>query len=76
MIGNVSIPSLYVCGKSDSAILCNRPYALKTNEFISSKTYIYLEVDCGHSLLSCSKSAETSKVIAAIVKHISSVSLS
>ena len=31
--GNVDIPVLYVCGSEDGSILCNQPYALKTEEF-------------------------------------------
>jgi hypothetical protein len=72
-IGNVSVPSLFVCGTSDAAILCSRPYALKTREYCAS--YTYLSVDCGHDLLSCSKSAETAKVVSAIVAHIAAASM-
>ena len=68
-VGPVTTPSLYVCGKSDSAILCNRPYALDTKSYVKAN-YTYLEVDCGHSLLSCSESSETDKVIDAVVAHV------
>jgi hypothetical protein len=68
-IGKISTPALYVCGKSDSAILCNRPYALATKDHVTGP-YTYLEVDCGHGVLSCSKSGETDKVISGIVAHV------
>ena len=67
--GNVTVPSLYVCGTTDPAILCNRPYALGTKSLVEAE-YQYLAVDCGHDLLSCSKSAETAKVTAAIAAHL------
>merc|ERR1712173_527807 len=44
-IGKVSVPSLYVCGKSDSAILCDHDYSHKTSNFVSGN-YTYLTVDC------------------------------
>ena len=71
-IGNVSVPSLYVCGKSDGAILCNREYAkARTPNYIAPGTaYTYIEVDCGHEVLSCSSKAETAKVVAAIIGHV------
>lgn len=68
--GPVGMPALYVCGGSDYAILCNRPYALKTVDYCAAATYSYLEVDCGHSLLSCAKPDETEKVTAAIIAHL------
>ena len=71
--GPVSQPVLYVCGRTDAAILCNRPYALATSHFCTNATaggYQYLEVDCGHDLLSCSDKSQTQKVIDAIVKRV------
>ena len=68
-VKNTTMPTLFVCGTSDSSILCNKPYALKTSAFCSSR-YEYVAVDCGHDLLSCSKSEETAKVVAAVISHI------
>ena len=28
--GSIKVPTLYMCGKNDPAILCNHPFALKT----------------------------------------------
>ena len=57
-IGAVKMPTLFVCGKSDSSILCSKPYAKKTSEYCPGG-YTYLEVDCGHDVLSCTWSSET-----------------
>ena len=69
-VGKVTMPTLYVCGNKDSAILCNRPYALKTSDYVPDGKYTYLEADCGHDLLSCSDDTETQKVVDAIVTHL------
>ena len=71
-IGAVKMPTLFVCGKSDSSILCSKPYAKKTSEYCPGG-YTYLEVDCGHDVLSCTWSSETKKVTDAIVAHIKAV---
>jgi hypothetical protein len=68
--GLIQQPVLYVCGSKDEAILCKRPYALATSQYCKSKSYQYLEVECGHDLLSCSDGEQTQKVIEAIVKHV------
>lgn len=68
-VGMIHVPTLFVCGATDSSILCNRPYALSTETYCDAG-YTYLEVDCGHDLLSCGQQTETDKVIAAIVAHI------
>jgi len=74
-VKNVTMPALYVCGKSDTAILCNRPYALKTNEYCTA-SYQYVEVKCGHDVLAkglvdgCTSDAEVDKVNSAILAHI------
>merc|ERR1712232_219004 len=60
--GPVSMPVLYVCGSSGSSILCNKPYALKTKDYCPAG-YSYLEVNCGHGLLSCGDRSETQKVV-------------
>lgn len=65
-VGKVVMPALYVCGKSDSAILCNKPYALKTKDFCEGK-YEYLAVDCGHDVTDCK---ETGAVTEAILRNI------
>lgn len=67
--GNATMPVLYVCGISDPAILCNRPYALTTSEYCLAN-YTYAEADCGHDLLSCAIQSETDKVVTAIVNHV------
>jgi pimeloyl-ACP methyl ester carboxylesterase len=75
LVANVTMPALYVCGKKDTAILCNRPFALKTAEFCPAG-YNYLEVDCGHDVLAkgagdgCASDTEVEKVNAAILAHI------
>lgn len=61
-VGNVTVPALYVCGKSDGPILCNRPYALKTRDYCAGK-YEYLEVDCGHDVIQCKDSDKVTKAI-------------
>lgn len=67
--GPVSMPVLYVCGSSDDSILCNKPYALKTKDYCPAG-YSFLEVNCGHGLLSCNDQTETQKVVDAIVNHL------
>jgi len=67
--GDIHVPTLFVCGSSDTSLLCNRPYA-KSSENYCRAGYTYLEVNCGHDLLSCEQQPETQKVIAAIVDHI------
>ena len=68
-VGNVSVPALYVCGTGDSAILCDKPYALKTRGYCTGG-YTFLAVDCGHELLDCSSSSATAKVVQAILAHV------
>lgn len=67
--GPVSMPVLYVCGSTDDSILCNKPYALKTQDYCPAG-YSYLEVNCGHGLLKCHDHSETQKVIDGIVNHL------
>ena len=70
--GNISVPTLYVCGDSDTAILCSKKFALKTKDYVDPGTsYTQLTVKCGHDLLSCATASETNKVIAAIVTRLS-----
>ena len=42
-VGNVTQPVLYVCGKQDTAILCDRPYALATQQYCEGN-YTFLDV--------------------------------
>jgi len=65
-VGNVTMPALYVCGKDDSSILCNKPYALKTQDYCEG-TYEYLEVDCGHNVNDCK---DSHKVLDGILRNI------
>lgn len=67
--GPVSMPVLYVCGSKDPSVLCNKPYALKTKDYCPAG-YSYLEVKCGHGLLSCGNKSERQKVVDAIVNHL------
>jgi pimeloyl-ACP methyl ester carboxylesterase len=69
--GNIDVPVMYVCGSQDPAILCNRPYALKTKDYCKG-AYEYVEVDCSHWPLACMWQSETQKVIDAVIRHISS----
>lgn len=72
-VGPVSMPVLYVCGSTDSSILCNKPYALRTKDYCPAG-YTYLEVNCGHDILSCEDQTETQKVISNVVNHLKGVS--
>ena len=70
--GPVSMPVLYVCGALDTAILCNREFALKTKDFVNVKKeddYTYLEVNCGHDVTS-DKCEDKDVVQKAIISHI------
>lgn len=69
--GDISVPSLFVCGSTDTALLCTRPFAKKSESYCKGG-YTYLEVNCGHDVLSCSSSAETQKVIAGVIAHVTS----
>lgn len=69
--GEIGVPTLFVCGSSDGALLCNRDYSKATGDYCTAG-YTYLEVDCGHDLLSCSKPAETQKVVDGILSHLAS----
>lgn len=73
--GPMSMPVLYICGSSDDSILCNKPYALKTKDYCPAG-YSYLEVNCGHDVLSlggkggCEDQTELQKVVDSIVNHL------
>eukprot|EP00931_Biecheleriopsis_adriatica_P104456 TRINITY_DN79130_c0_g1_i1.p1 TRINITY_DN79130_c0_g1~~TRINITY_DN79130_c0_g1_i1.p1 ORF type:complete len:367 (+),score=41.35 TRINITY_DN79130_c0_g1_i1:124-1101(+) len=52
-VGNLTgIPTLFVCGQKDPYLLCTRPYALKTADYVQGAAYHYFKADCGHDLLS------------------------
>ena len=70
-IGNVSAPTLFVCGTGDTYLLCNRPYALRTADHCSGG-YRYLAVECDHNVLSCANRTATESVVAAIIANIKS----
>eukprot|EP00927_Polykrikos_kofoidii_P014868 TRINITY_DN16573_c0_g2_i1.p1 TRINITY_DN16573_c0_g2~~TRINITY_DN16573_c0_g2_i1.p1 ORF type:complete len:352 (+),score=62.52 TRINITY_DN16573_c0_g2_i1:69-1124(+) len=72
-VGEISVPSLFVCGSSDDALLCSRPYARASGNYTSAG-YTYVEVDCGHGLLSCHEPSQTQMVIDSIVQHVKSAS--
>jgi pimeloyl-ACP methyl ester carboxylesterase len=68
-IGPVHVPSLFVCGDKDTALLCTRPYARRSADFCPGG-YSYLAVDCGHDLLACANATSTRLVTDAIVRHL------
>ena len=66
-LGNVQVPSLFICGGDDDAILCSRDYAKKSGEFVENADYEYFEVKCGHDLLSCK---ESDQVMDKLLEHV------
>eukprot|EP01063_Lacrimia_lanifica_P029473 TRINITY_DN4506_c0_g1_i1.p1 TRINITY_DN4506_c0_g1~~TRINITY_DN4506_c0_g1_i1.p1 ORF type:complete len:352 (+),score=134.50 TRINITY_DN4506_c0_g1_i1:55-1110(+) len=71
-VGAVTIPTLFVCGSKDPALLCTKPYSLHTKDYVSA-SYTYLEVDCPHDVTTVAKDCakgEVAKVRAAILDHI------
>lgn len=67
--GDVNVPALYVCGTEDPAILCNKPYALKSEQYCKAG-YTYVEVECEHNVLDCKSDAATQTVKDAIIAHV------
>jgi pimeloyl-ACP methyl ester carboxylesterase len=67
--GQVAVPALFVCGKSDPAILCDRPYARNTSAYVTAD-YQHLAVDCAHDLLSCKSNASTEAVVQAFLRRV------
>ncbi|GMH97244.1 hypothetical protein TrVE_jg6319 [Triparma verrucosa] len=51
-VGMIDVPTLFVCGKNDPAILCDNEYSYNTENYVS-KDYLHLVVDCEHDLTSC-----------------------
>ena len=71
-LGNVTVPTLYACGKKDFAIKCNHPYALKTKDYVDAP-FTYFEADCGHDMLKASN-PDLSKLTTGIINHIAKAS--
>jgi len=40
-VGNISVPTLFVCGTADTALLCTRPYALESADYVVDASYTY-----------------------------------
>lgn len=68
-IGRVTVPTVFICGAQDTALLCTRPYALETSKFCTGG-YRYLEVDCDHNLMSCANQTITNQVMAAVIANV------
>eukprot|EP01063_Lacrimia_lanifica_P019773 TRINITY_DN2719_c0_g1_i2.p1 TRINITY_DN2719_c0_g1~~TRINITY_DN2719_c0_g1_i2.p1 ORF type:complete len:604 (+),score=176.19 TRINITY_DN2719_c0_g1_i2:48-1859(+) len=68
-LGSIAVPTLYICGRGDTALLCHKPYARRTEEYVEAR-YTYLEVACGHEVtkeaLDCS-ATEVARVRGAIL---------
>jgi len=67
--GQISMPTLYVCGTDDTFILCDHEYARNTKNFCK-KDYQHLPVACGHFVLACDDQESTDKVIAGIINRV------
>jgi len=50
-VGNVTVPTLFVCGENDPYLLCTSAGAKATRNYVSAP-YTYFSARCGHSLLS------------------------
>jgi len=50
--GQITVPSSFICGKKDPAILCDNDYAHTTSDYVDAD-YLHLVVDCAHDLTSC-----------------------
>lgn len=76
-VGNVTAPTLFICGIFDPVLLCSRPYSLKTSNYVTG-AYTYMAVNCSHDLmnvggqLGCNSAADVRLVQSAITAHISS----
>merc|ERR1712039_1133238 len=51
-IGNITVPTLFVCGKQDPYLLCASPWVANTKKYVAD--YTTVNVDCGHELLTVS----------------------
>merc|ERR1712228_642102 len=70
-IGNITVPTLFVCGKQDPYLLCASPWVANTKKYVAD--YTTLNVDCGHELLTVSSgctSDAVQSVKSSISKHI------
>ena len=68
-VGNVNVPTLFICGNQDESILCTRDYSKKSSDFVVDSEYDYLEVECGHDLLS-SSCKEMDKIMEIVIDHV------
>jgi len=70
-IGNITAPTLFVCGTQDPYLLCASPWVATTKKYVAD--YKTLNVECGHELLTvgngCTSDAVAS-VKSGISKHI------
>ena len=75
-IGNVSLPTLFVCGSIDPYLLCTRPFAKASEDFVSGAPYEYFSAKCGHDVVfaggsrGCVNSAEQLSVLEKITEFI------
>merc|ERR1712087_1031172 len=67
-VGNVSAPTLFVCGSEDQALLCSLP-EMRSLEYCPTGS-TYKEVACGHNLLDCYDVTERNEVLSSIIAHI------
>jgi len=75
-VGNVSLPTLFVCGSIDPYLLCTHPYAKASKDFVTGAPYEYFSAKCGHNVVfsggsgGCVSSAEQQSVLEKITKFI------
>ena len=50
--GQIDVPSSFICGRTDQAILCDSRIARTTKEYINAH-YMHLVVECDHNLVGC-----------------------
>lgn len=73
--GLVDVPSMFICGSKDMALLCDRDYALRTSEYVTGN-YTYLRESCGHNLMTtgiangCTTRRALDRVFDGITSHI------
>merc|ERR1711988_2057234 len=52
VIGKSRVPTQFICGKYDNALLCNRHYNTQVRGQVSAgNNYVYRTVECGHDVL-------------------------
>ncbi len=69
-IGKIAAPTLFVCGSTDFAILCDHEYSKKTSDYVTGAYEYLLVPDCGHDILACGDQKNTDLVIDAITRTI------